>query len=218
MSKRLLTIAAIIALAGACKDDDPKKYASKEDKKLSKKEGTAKSVRHAAPVKGRKKIACTDIFDAETLKEEMGEELVIKERNEPNFTAACKWHRAGETPSEAEQKKIIKTKGMLGVLPGDELCRIRINCWLPAQSDDVTKKLCKRRGETGHMRLGVYSCVQVEQSGAYDSHIYRFVDPDTKCALKVKGGPGVLDNEKQVEKCAQVAMKLLTKETLTKAK
>lgn len=219
MSKRLLTVVAVAALAAVgCKDDDPKKYAAKEDKALGKKEGIAKSVRHAAPVKDRKKISCTDLFDNAKLNELMGEELVIKERNEPNFTAACKWHKAGETPSQKEQEKIKKEKGMLGVLPGDELCRVRVNCWLPAQSDKVTRKLCKTRKESGNMRLGVFACVQVEQRGAYDGHIYRFVDADTKCALKVKGGPGVLDDEKQVEKCASVAMKLVTKDSIGKTK
>ncbi len=219
MSARLICISTVLvflASASACgKDEDPAKYSAKQSTEVDKKHGVAKTIRHAPPVTNRRKIACAHLLDNEALNTELGEKVTVHDINSKYETAKCAIRREGETPDEKTQEKIKKEKGFLGVLPGDVLCQYEINCWLPAQDEGKTKALCKQRKEDSNRELGLLACVQIEQKGAADGYIYRFVDPDTKCAMKVKGGPSVLTKE-QVQKCAMAAIKLVTADGIKK--
>ena len=52
--------------------------------------------------------------------------------------------------------------------------------------------------------MGSYACVQIVAQGADDVQVFRFFDDDTKCILRVGGGPSNVDNE-QIKTCAKVA-------------
>ena len=61
--------------------------------------------------------------------------------------------------------------------------------------------------------LGVRACVQTVQVGSDDVFSYKFLDSDTKCMFKVRGGPSMINND-LIATCAKTARDTIGKEQI----
>lgn len=160
------------------------------------------------PVRGETKIACSQLIaDPAAYQTALGEKepLTVKDvtSSDGEATSSCSLLRGGKRPSEAEQKAILKREPRLGVLPGDELCNVTAMC-STVEDAEAFQKRCVARKDRSDDSMGQFACVQVVAQGVDDAYVFRFLDPDTKCVFKVRGGPSLADNE-LVKKCAVAA-------------
>ena len=162
------------------------------------------------PVPGRAKLNCNALVDADKFTQLLGEATpvtVVDSKTEAEAAASCSVIRGGKRPTEAEQKAALKTKGRLGVIPGDEICNISTFCWTIEDPDRFLKK-CLEMKEKVDDSLGFKSCILVVATGEDDVNRYRFFDDDTKCIFQVRGGPSMVDND-LIGKCAKGAHDLI---------
>jgi hypothetical protein len=212
------TIAIIVGmalLAGACGKgnenagiEEAKKEAEKD---LKSKQGTTEVAKKIdPPVPGRAHIPCSQLIDAATFQQTLGEKEAItleESKSEPDAAASCSLKRGGKKLSEGEQKAQLKKVGRLGILPGDEICNVSTFCWTIEDPDRFRKK-CHDLKENDDESLGFYSCVLVVAQGEDDVKRFRFFDNDTKCIIQVRGGPSNVDND-LIGKCAKAAHDLI---------
>ena len=204
----------LVLLAGACSKNENQgaEEAKKEaEKELKAKEGTAEVAKKIdPPVPGRAHIPCSQLIDANTFQQALGETQPITvddSKSEPEASSSCSLRRGGKKLSAAEQAAQLKKVGRLGVLPGDEICNISTFCWTIENADRFRKK-CAEVKEKDDDTLGFYSCVLVVAQGEDDVKRFRFFDADTKCIFQVRGGPSNVDND-LIGKCAKTAYALI---------
>jgi hypothetical protein len=164
-----------------------------------------------APVQGARKIECTQLIDMPSFREvlEEKEPLSMRDVSKSNADAnvSCSLIRGGRMLSIKEQQALIKRSGKLGVLPGDELCNITAYCG-GIEEDGAFKKRCAELKRKDDDSMGSYACVQIVPHGAVDVMSFRFLDPETKCVIEVRGGPSMTDNA-FIASCAKAARDLI---------
>jgi hypothetical protein len=210
---------AVLALP-ACKDraEEAREAAQKEaDLEAKRKEVPAgPAVTQAAPVQGRKRVLCDKLINPSKFTTALGETgplgLIDVSSGNGEATATCSLIRAGTPPSAAEQAAILKKKPRLGVLPGDEVCRVAAYCWT-LESEERLRKRCSDLKNHDDDSMGSYACVQIVPTGIDDVKAFRFFDEDTRCIIDVKGGPSMVDND-LISKCARTARDTIGTEQL----
>ena len=189
--------------------EEAKKEAEKDRAEKEKGSPPPKTLR--APVPGMKHVACSTLINLEAFQKELGEKdpLTIKEqtRSDKEAAASCGIVRGGKRPSAAEQADKLKKDGRLGVMPQDVICDVTAYCWTIEDATKFKNKCkveAKVRNQHDDDTMGSYACVQIVPTGKDDVQVFRFYDEDTKCILKVGGGPSQIDND-LIRKCAKVA-------------
>ena len=211
------TTIAIILTVGllACKKgenagaEEAKAQAEKEQKAKEGNGEVAKKIN--PPVPGRAKLSCANLVDTDKFTQLLGETVpvTVKDSNtEAEAAAACSIIRGGKPLSDAEQKATLKTKGRLGVMPGDELCNISTFCWTIEDPDRFIKKCAESKDNKIDSSLGFQACLRVVATGEDDVNNWRFFDDDTKCIFQVRAGPSNVDND-MIGKCAKGAHDLI---------
>jgi hypothetical protein len=204
---RAIAISLAVTLGvGACSKGDEarekaRREAEAEDRaKAAAAGGPAQVIR--PPVPGQTKLKCSQVIDLAKFQEVLGEKepLTAKEKGDPDATSSCGLHRGGKRPGEVEQKAILKKEGRLGVLPGDELCHVSLFC----STIETLEKFKKRCTDRNDESMGTYACVQIVAQGADDVPVFKFFDEDTKCILRVGGGPSNVDGD-IIKNCAKAA-------------
>lgn len=168
------------------------------------------------PVPGETKIPCEQLIDLAAFQTALGEKepLGLKDvsKGEIEAAAKCSILKGGKHLNENEQKAALKKDGHLGVLPGDETCNVTAYCYTIEDPERFRKK-CAQQKDRGDEAMGSFACIHVEAVGENDVQIFRFFDADTKCILRVAGGPGMIDND-YIRNCAKVARDSITPEKL----
>lgn len=185
--------------------EEAKKEAEAEQKAKEQAHEPAKVMR--PPVAGQAKIPCSQLIDLPAYQTALGEKepLTLKDqtKGEADTAASCALYRGGKRPGEAEQQALLKKAGRLGVLPGDEICHVAAHCYT-IETPERFKKWCADRKDRDDESMGSHACVQIVAQGADDVPLFRFYDEDTKCILRVGGGPSNV-NADQIRTCAKVA-------------
>ncbi len=154
------------------------------------------------PVALGTKLACAKVFDPAVFTTALGEQalLVIRDQPHAEATASCSFVRGGTKPTAAEQQRLLKQTGKLGVLPGDVICEVSASC-ATIEEPERFDKACEQRG--GKL-FPDHACVSTFAAGAYDLEVHRVLDEDTGCVLSVHGGPANTDND-VVRACVKTA-------------
>jgi hypothetical protein len=182
------------------------------------------------PVAGEAKLDCNKIIDPATYQTAMGEKepMTVSDVSHTDKEAAaiCNLVRGGKRMTAAEQVAKAKKEARLGVLPGDPLCQVTLRCSTIETADKYRKKCedqanvdAKRAsspftGVRGDESMGNFACLQVVPTGAFDAHVFKFFDADTKCVFEVRGGPSNQDND-LVRNCAKNARDTIGPSALT---
>jgi hypothetical protein len=169
-------------------------------------------VRVETPVAPGEQVPCERLLDAGEVGHMLGEEVTIRDRSStrPDSTSVCGIHRDGTPPSRDEQRRRSEETGILGVLPGDELCTIEARCSTPSSVEGLLAR-CEERGDSVNEELGVPACVHTTRRGPKFAYTYQVYDAKTSCVFRVLGGPSVTD-ETLVQKCTDVALTTITPE------
>ncbi|MBA2538997.1 MAG: hypothetical protein H0V17_05130 [Deltaproteobacteria bacterium] len=182
------------------------------------------------PVTGDAKLDCTKVIDLAAFQAGMNEKepLTISDASntDKEATAICNLVRGGKKLSATEQAALSKKEGKLGVLPGDPLCQVMMRCSTIEAADKYRKK-CEDQANVDLKRatmpfagvrsdesMGNFACLQVVPTGAFDAHVFKFFDADTKCVFEVRGGPSNQDND-LVRNCAKTARDSIGPSALT---
>lgn len=203
-------ILALVLLATGC--ENSKQAAIEEVQKQQEAEASKRGAVTAAkkitpPVAGEAKLPCEQVINLEKYQTALEEKepLAIKDvtPKKGDVTADCNLVRGGKKLTDAEQKKLLKDTGRLGILSGDVVCNLKLIC---SKFDDLErfKKRCALAKERNDESMGTYACVQVVPTGVHDVEVYKFFDEDTKCNLEVRGGPSNTDNN-VIRTCAKIA-------------
>ncbi|HET6611288.1 MAG TPA: hypothetical protein VFG83_04835 [Kofleriaceae bacterium] len=206
---RIAALAVVSVLVGCSPYEEQAPAPKKNDK-------PSQVIKVKTPVPYGKKVACADLLDTAKLGAALGSEVSLEDRSgsEAKASSVCGVMLNGEAPGEAAQKRNFKDDMKLGVLPGDEICTISAYCAFPTDTEDF-KKRCQKAGDALNEALGQWACVHQTQRAAEWAYTYKTIDPDTKCTLKVYGGPSVTD-EKLVQTCTRAALDTITPESITK--
>jgi hypothetical protein len=188
--------------------EEAKREAEKELKEKAAHGEVAKKM--SPPVPGSAHVPCTQLIDPAAFTTALGEKEPITvtdaTKGDGEAAASCSLNRGGKRPNEAEQKALIKANGKLGVLPGDEICNVTAYCWT-IEDPERFQKRCVANGKDitpDSDSIGTFSCRQTVAVGEADVSVFKFYDDDTKCILKVRGGPSMVDNE-LIKNCAKTA-------------
>ncbi len=220
MLKKFVIAMVLTAMGGACKDDPGSERDIEEMKARKGKPQPAAPKDNikiiTSPIPYGKKVPCAQLVDPVKVSALVGQPLEMKEilGEDAEAAAVCAMHTTGKALTEKEQKKKFDTENMkLGVLPGDELCRLTVYCWGAPQEVASMKKECEERKNAYKMEtsteIGDLTCVQVYEAGADYKFVYRVSDSDTKCILQTNPGPSVnsesdsVADEKVVKSCAK---------------
>src|SRR5690349_12746764 len=217
--RAILGVALVITF-GCSKsaEEEGRKAAQQKAEELNKQEVAAKAaVKISPPVPGRAHIPCEQLIDAAKFTEALAEVEPVKIRDETTSdaeaAAVCGVLRGGTRPDQKQQSEIMKKNfGRLGTLPGDELCAVTAYCWT-LEEDAKFRAKCQSDGFMGNETMGTWACVQVVAQGADDVNVYKWLDEDTKCILKVRGGPSMIDNE-LITNCAKTARDTIGKDQI----
>jgi hypothetical protein len=197
--RMLLATAAISSSLFACGKENAGVEAAREEAEAALKQKMDKGEVPKTlkpPVSGETKLDCTKVIDAAAFTTALGEKepLTISDasKTEKEATAICNLMRGGKPLSAAEQTALTKKEGKLGVLPGEQAAA------------DLKRSMSPFNGVRGDDTMGNFACVQVVPTGAFDAHVFRFFDADTKCIFEVRGGPSNQDND-MVRTCAKTA-------------
>jgi hypothetical protein len=215
MRSRIFMMSLAVAIVlGACGNDqaaieESRKLAEKDQKAAASDPTAAKAV--SPPVPGHGHVPCTTLLDPALVQQSLGEKdpvTIVESKQEPDAAGSCSIMRGGKRPTEAEQKSQLKTVGRLGVMNGDEICRISAFCWTLEDADKFREK-CKA-DKTLHLdeSMGFPACIQIVATGVDDVKSYKLFDDDTKCILQVHAGPSNVDND-LIGKCAKAAHDLI---------
>jgi hypothetical protein len=154
---------------------------------------------------------CDQMIDTAKFTTALGEAATVELRDhgevDREATASCGLIKAGTPPDERAQAELMKKTGRLGVLPGDELCRVTAYCGT-TETEASFRERCDARGNRDDPAVGGVSCVKVVYQGADDVNVYDLLDEDTGCVLSVRGGPSVVDNA-LIAACANAARALI---------
>jgi hypothetical protein len=182
--------------------------AQKEQEAANAKRGEVTAAKKITPpVAGEAKLPCDQVINLEKFQTELAEKepLSIKDGTpkKGDIAADCSLVRGGKKLTEAEQKKLLKDKGRLGILSGDVVCNIKLFCYT-FEDPDRFKKRCAAMKERGDESMGSFACVQVVPTGVFDVEVYKFFDEDTKCVFEVRGGPSNTEND-VIRNCSKIA-------------
>ena len=206
MAKFFILASALCLIAcssGESVDDYNKKQADIADQKRPRTE----VVKVATALPGGVTIPCEELLDVEKLTPLLEEKdtVTLQNMKEIGPTAVCSIRRGGEVMEQKKQAEESKRTGKLGVLAGDELCHVTVHCSIPAQ-DDQFQLDCKNQIEAGNRQsnddIGTFACIKITPKGPTDAYTYKFIDPDSRCVMSVRGGPSV-NEEADVQKCAK---------------
>jgi hypothetical protein len=189
--------------------EEAKKQAEAEQRAKVESGEVAKKV--IPPVAGRAKLSCAQVIDVDLFTKALGEKdpIAVVEDKDPDAPASCSIRRGGAKHlSEAEQKALLKDKGRLGVLTGDEICKVTTYCWTIEDAERFRAKCLSDKKNTMDDGLGFPSCVSINAQGEDDVKHFRFFDEDTKCLLDVGAGPSNVDND-LIGRCAKAAHDLI---------
>jgi hypothetical protein len=203
-------ILALVLLVSGC--ENSKKAAIEEAQKQQEAEASKRGAVTAAkkitpPVAGEAKLPCDQVVHLEKYQAALEEKepLSIKDvtAKKGDITSDCNLVRGGKKLTDAEQKKLLKDTGRLGILSGDVVCNFKLIC---SKFDDLErfKKRCAAAKERADESMGTFACVQVVPTGVHDVEVFKFFDEDTKCNIEVRGGPSNTDNN-VIRTCAKVA-------------
>jgi hypothetical protein len=205
------TIAFLVLGLWACSNgesagaEEARRQAEQEQK--AKATHSAPAKRMATPVPGQAHVPCAQLIDLAAFQTALGEKqaLGLKDvtKTDAEAAASCSLLRGGKRPGEAEQRAMLKKASRLGVLPGDELCNVTAYC-SGIEDTERFKARCKERKGKDDESMGSYACVRIIEVGADDVKVFEFVDEDTRCRLKVGGGPSNVNNE-LIQSCAKAA-------------
>jgi hypothetical protein len=207
-----------LASAGCGKEDSGADYARQQAAEADKErfKDAPKAVKVETPVPGGKHIACDKLIDAAAFGTAIGEKepvtLADNTAGTADAAAVCGIVRGGKRPTEKEQAAMLKKSTKLGVMPGDQICRVAAFCW-SAENEAKFKEKCPTTGGTMTDELGFQACVRLIATGAVDVKLYRFIDADTRCILEVGAGPSLSDND-LVASCARTAASLVGAEQI----
>lgn len=215
LAKMFAVLAAASACVGCPSDEGGAEYA-KRQAELADKDLLGKVVKVETALPSGTQVACSTLFDAEQLTTLMKEKepvgIADHSAKSPDTTATCSIRRGGKPPDEKTQEKMFEETARLGVLGGDEVCNVAVFCSVPADTEGF-KNRCKTDGLLANDTIGTFACVKVTPKGPDDGYTYRFIDPDSKCTVRVMGGPSVVE-ESQVQTCAKAVMELLVPASL----
>lgn len=187
--------------------EEARRQAEAEAKAKPKDRAPAPAQRLATPVPGQQHVPCEQLIDPAAFQAALNEKqpMTVKDltKSDGNAAAACGLVRGGKRPSEAEQRALLKRAPRLGILPGDVVCSVTAYCWTIEDAERY-RASCKQRKDQDDETMGSYACVHVELVGPDDVKVFEFFDPDTKCLLRVRGGPSTVDNE-TILACAKTA-------------
>ncbi|MEJ7604551.1 MAG: hypothetical protein WKG01_42255 [Kofleriaceae bacterium] len=216
---------AIIAVAvlgvgclWGCKKESGLEAAQKEAELENKqRERPAPAIKMSTPVPGSTRIPCEQLIDVPAFQTALAElePLTLKDitkATDAEAASVCSLVRGGTPLTKAQQESKLKKEGTLGVLPGDELCRVAIYCWTIEDPDRFRKKCgqntaLQERNDDGAM--GTNACLRIIPTGEHDIELFRFFDTDTKCVFQVSSGASNTDNEK-TRSCAKTARDTIT--------
>lgn len=205
-------------LLGGCKKEAGVEAAQKEAEREAKSRGTtAPATKMATPVPGSTRVPCEQLIDVPAFQSALAEKdpLVIKDitkATDAEAASVCSLVRSGTPLTKAQQDAKLKKEGTLGVLPGDELCRVAIYCWTIEDADRFRKKCGENKAlqeRNDDSALGTAACLRIVPTGEHDIELFRFFDTDTKCIFQVSSGPSNTDNEK-TRACAKTARDTIT--------
>ena len=152
-------------------------------------------------------LACAQVIDPAAYAAALGEQAPVTVRDVTSFaaaaTASCSLRRGGRRLDAKAQAKLLKKTGRLGVLPGDEICTVTLDCW-GVEDEASFRARCATSGAPDEDRTGGFACVALHAAGAFDVASYKFFDADTRCIIGVRGGPSVTDND-TIAACTRVA-------------
>jgi hypothetical protein len=165
------------------------------------------------PVPQDVQLPCSQVIpDPSGFTSAIGEKdpLTVADQNSSHksSTFSCALIRGGKRPSQAEIQAQLQKVRRLGTLPGDTVCAVTAYCSL-LEEEKHFKERCKEQNDQDSDAIaGTYSCVHVVGQGVYDQYTYKFLDPDTRCVLEVRGGPQMMDND-LIARCAKAARDLI---------
>jgi hypothetical protein len=210
--QRRHAIGLVLAMAACDRSsgiEEAKRQAAEQDKGVG---PVAPAKRIQTPVPNLQHVACEQMIDTAAFTKALAETdpvtLVDMTKTEADAAASCSLYRGGKRPSEAAQKAMLKDKGRLGVMNGDELCNVSAFCWTIEDPDRFRKKCLETKGRQEDNTMGTFACIQVVPTGEDDVDVFRFYDADTKCVLQVRGGPSMTDNN-YIRTCAKAARDLI---------
>lgn len=210
MATRILFVATLVCVA-CSSQESVEEHNKKLAAKLDRDRGSSKAIKIETAVPGGTKIPCDKLIDAALLTEKLEEKdpvtVADQTKQEADATSVCSVRRGGEVMSAKKQEELAKKTMKLGVIAGDELCSIAAFCSVPANEEQQRKK-CEDGNMDSNETIGVFACVKVTPKGPTDAYTYTFVDPDSRCVLRVRGGPSV-DEESDVQRCAKAALELI---------
>lgn len=159
------------------------------------------------PVANRAKLDCNKVIDPTKFTADLGEKepTTVRDdgKSDGDAAAVCSILRGGKKLTPEEQAAKLKKEPRLGVLPGDPLCQISLYCWT-FEDEDHLKKKCAADKNRDDDSMGTYACLQVVPTGQDDVDLFKFVDEDTKCLIKVGPGGSNINND-QIRQCAKTA-------------
>jgi hypothetical protein len=220
--RHALTIALMIhlvAVAGCGKDSQQEaiEAAKKQQEEEAKNNppppppDPAKKQNEKLPVPMDVQIPCTQLIDPAGFQTALGEKdpLTVTDNSKTNkdSTSTCLLVRGGKRPSKAEMDAMLKKQRRLGVLAGDTICSVTTFCSL-LENEQHFEEHCKEVKDQDSDAIGGYACQHVVAQGADDVYSFKFLDPDTRCVIEVRGGPSEVDND-VITKCAKAARDLI---------
>lgn len=203
-------IIASVLLIVAC--ESSQKAAIDEARKAQEAEAAKKGTVTAAkkmtpPVAGEAKLPCDQVINLQEFQTKLEEKepLTIRDATpkKGDIAASCDLVRGGKKLTDAEQQKLLKDKGRLGVIAGDVVCNVRALCYT-FEDPERFRKRCAMMKERPDETMGTFACVQVVPQGVDDVEVFKFLDEDTKCVIEVRGGPSNVDNN-LIRTCAKIA-------------
>jgi hypothetical protein len=203
----ILGVAIGLAACGNSEREGAEAARQRAEAEAKAKAGPAPARRMATPVPGQAHVPCSQLIDPAVFQTALGEKqpLTVKDvtKSERDIAASCSLVRGGKRPTEAEQKALLKKDGKLGVLPGDELCNVTAFC-STIEDPEAFKAKCKRNKDQDDESLGSYACVHIVPVGADDVKVFWLLDADTRCVLRIRGGPSNTNND-MIQSCAKTA-------------
>ena len=214
----IIAIAVGGFLSAGCRKEDGFAAAQKEAEREAKARPTPPPApKMATPVPGSTRVPCDQLIDLPAFQSALAEKepLVLKDitkATDAEAASVCSLVRGGTPLTKKQQEAKLKKEGTLGVLAGDEVCRVAIYCWTIEDPDRFRKKcgenkdLQERKDDSA---LGTAACVRIVPTGEHDIELFRFFDTDTKCIFQVSSGASNTDNEK-TRACAKTARDTIT--------
>jgi len=222
MTSLLVSVVSVVSACGGGESagaEEARRQAEAEQKTRTA-GGDVPAVKLKPPVPGETKIPCEQLIDAAAFQAALGEKepFAVHDMSKSDAEAAskCALMRGGKRPNDAEQKAALKKDGHLGVLPGDEACNVTAYCYTIEDADRFRKKCAAMKDKSKDREdetMGSFACVHIEAVGENDVQVFRFFDADTKCILRVGGGPGMVDND-YIRNCAKAARDSITPEKI----